>query len=192
MRMEEARDEGLTPVEAMRRWIGAPEDPEAGGIPEGSELLTAQDEDTLRAIVNPGCVRPAVDIGPPEQERHPDELSPFTLEKVGYPFLSESAVRCLPVTLKGVVLGYLWASEADDAADYEPCAAAAPAGLDAGLVWGPRLMRAWEEGLTPLQVLRRWKGEPEHPEAGGIAADAEERVVPSADALEELARQPDD
>ncbi|MFJ2203301.1 hypothetical protein [Streptomyces violaceusniger] len=190
MRMEEARDDGLTPIQAMRRWIGAPEDPEAGGIPEGSELLTVQDGDTLRGIINPGYVKPTVDIGPPEHERHPDELSPLTLEKTGYPFLTESAVRYLPVTLEGVVLGYLWASEADDAADYEPCAAAAPAGLDAGLVWGPRLMRAWGEGLTPLQVLCRWKGEPEHPDAGGIAADAEERVMPSTDALEELARQP--
>ncbi|MFI7101154.1 hypothetical protein ACIBK8_17490 [Streptomyces sp. NPDC050161] len=192
MRMERARAEGKTPIQAMRQWIGAPEDPEAGGIPEGSELLSADNEDALQEIVNPDYINPASDAKRPENVRDQDTLSPLTLENTGYSFLTESTVRYLPVTLDGAILGYLWASEVDDAADYEPRAAAAPAGLDAGLVWGPRLMQAWQEGLTPLQALRRWKGEAEHPEAGGITADAEERVAPTAEALEELARQPNE
>ncbi|MFD7106202.1 hypothetical protein [Streptomyces celluloflavus] len=195
MRMEQAHTEGLTPIQAMQQWIGSPEDPEAGGIPEGSELLTVDDDAILQEFANPGYVKPTTEMESrriPVHEQDQDGISPLTLEKSGYSFLTESAVRYLPVTLGETVLGYLWASEEDDAADYEPRAAAAPAGLDAGLIWGPRLMRAWEEGLTPLQALRRCRGELDHPEAGGISAHAKERVAPTTEALEELARQPDE
>ncbi|WP_157955309.1 hypothetical protein [Streptomyces noursei] len=195
MRMDQDRTEGLAPIQAMQKWIGIAEDPEAGGIPEGSELLVAEDEHALMEIANPDDSSP-VSSGKPDgklsREQYPETLASLTLEQTGYPFLTDSPVRYLPVTLRGKVLGYLWASEEDDAADYEPRAAAAPAGLDAGLVWGPRLMQAWEEGLTPLQALRQYKGEPEHSEAGGIAADADERVAPTTESLEELARQEDE
>ncbi|MER7984046.1 hypothetical protein ABTY53_00355 [Streptomyces noursei] len=193
-RMDQDRAEGLAPIQSMQKWIGIAEDPEAGGIPEGSEMLVVDDENALMEIANPDYSSPAADResdGQSSHEQHTETLASLTLEQTGYPFLTDSPVRYLPVTLHGKVLGYLWASEEDDAADYEPCAPAAPAGLDAGLVWGPRLMQAWEEGLTPLQALRQYKGKPEHSAAGGIAADAEERVAPTTEALEELARQAD-
>ena len=119
-----------------------------------------------------------------------DDLSPFTLEKTGYEFMTDSPIRYLAVTLGGDVLGYLWASETDDAADYLPRPDGGAVGLDAGYVWGPRLNRAHEEGLTPMELLLRWKGEPEHPEGGGILPHAEVRPAPSVDALEFIADSP--
>ena len=44
---------------------------------------------------------------------------------------------------------------------------------------GGRLNRASAEGLTPIEAIRQWIGAPEDPAAGGIAADAQARELPS-------------
>jgi hypothetical protein len=116
------------------------------------------------------------------------ELSPFTLRRRGYGFLTESPVRYLPVTRRGELVGYLWASVSGDAAHFVPRVGAGAEGNTAEYPWFLRLERAKEQGLTALEALRHWRGEPEHPRAGRIAADAIEQEAPNLDALHQISR----
>lgn len=36
-RLKRARDKGMSPAEAVRQWVGAPEDPRGGGVPADAE-----------------------------------------------------------------------------------------------------------------------------------------------------------
>lgn len=192
-RLDQAEAEGLTPLQALRRWVGEPEDPDTGGIAADAVELWAPDLRTLNELANPGHVEPPLDSDflpdgtPMDRSQGWEDLSPFSLDSSGYyPFLTESAVRYLPVTRRGEVLGYLWASETDDAAEYVERWAADADGFHAGGLWRSRLNQAKKEGMTPLEALRRWVGQPEDPEGGGIAADAMERGA-QLQALQELA-----
>ena len=131
------------------------------------------------------------DRGDPPEEAGPPpdaELSPFTLRRRGYGFLTRSPVRYLPVTRHGKLIGYLWASVTGDAAHFVARVDAGAEGNLAEYPWFLRLERAQEEGLTALEALRYWVGAPEHPRAGRIAADAIEQEAPSLDALHQSAR----
>jgi hypothetical protein len=105
-----------------------------------------------------------------------------------YADTTESAVRFVPVLKGAAVMGYLWAAVTDDAADYIPREDADVDGFNVSVEWVQRLRWAKANGLTPLQLLRRWVGEPEDPQAGRIEPDSE-REVPSLQALEELAEE---
>ncbi len=198
-RLEESQQEGQSAVESIEHWFGAPPDPVLGSVAEGTRLLSA-DYDELRARVNPERSEEPEEenivlgrYGSPEDPgREWDDPSTLDIEQTGYSFLSDGPVIYVPVTLRAMVLGYLWAADSEAAADYVPRVGAGPEGLDAGLVWGPRLVQAHEEGLSPLQALRQWRGRPEHPTAGGIAADAPEQEACDVDELESLARSTDD
>jgi hypothetical protein len=156
----------------------------------------------LEEQVNPGHVDPLKDFfdqyrvatlpdGTPIDRSRGWEptLSPWKLSDTDFPAVTEAAIRYLPVTRGDVVLGYLWASVADDAADSMERADAGEDGWNAGGIWVPRLREAANEGLTPLQALRKWKGAPEDPRGGAIKADAQEQEAPSLQALKELAGQ---
>jgi hypothetical protein len=198
-RLDEACAQGLTPLQAIRRWVGAPEDPRGGTIVSGAVEREAANPRELAESVNPGKVDPRdyddeaggtwPDGTPFDRSKGWENLSPFTLEKPGYSFLTESAVRYVPVTNAGEVLGYLWAAVDDDAADFVPRLPAEERGNLAMGPWISRLDQAKQEGLTPIEALRRWIGEPEDARAGGIAGDAEIREASSLEALKEIARQ---
>lgn len=193
-RLDQAEEEGLTPLQALRRWVGEPEDPEAGGIEAGAKEQRVPDLRTLEELANPGLVEPPFD----DDEFFPDgtpmnrskgwgDLSPFTLKLAAYRVQAEGAIRYLPVTRGRELLGYLWASDKENAAFFVKQTAA---GIDATYaigLWLSRLREAKQNGLSPLQALRRWVGEPEDSVGGCIAADAEEGEMSSVDALEELA-----
>ncbi|GAA2111824.1 hypothetical protein [Actinomadura alba] len=195
-RMRESYGEGLSALQALRRWQGAPEDPQGGAIAADAEEGEAASLAELYELANPGGDPPPDSLGP--EGTFPDgtpmdrskgwgDLSPFTLEKPGYSFQADSAVRYLPVTKGGEVLGYLWASGTEDAADYQRRLSAGAEGFRAGRLWISRLDQCKKEGLPPLDALRRWIGVPEDPEWGGVAADAQEQEAPSLDALKEIA-----
>ncbi|MGW2054200.1 hypothetical protein ACWCOZ_09805 [Streptomyces sp. NPDC001840] len=133
---------------------------------------------------------------------HPDEpplgrptefgdLSPFTLHRVEYLGATETIVHCFPVTLHGQMIGYLWASEAEseDAADFCAQRGTGAIGFDAGGTWRGRLKRARESGMSPLAAVRQWVGKTEDPRGGGVAADAEEKILPNSQAVQLLASQ---
>ncbi|MEU6033914.1 hypothetical protein ABZ801_00735 [Actinomadura sp. NPDC047616] len=200
-RLRAAATEGATPLGALRKWKGAPEDPEGGGITADAPEREAETLSELKELANPGWVDPLQDFlvetqvqawpdgTPMDRSKGWGPLAPMQLPETDYPALTEAAVRYLPVTRGDVVLGYLWASVTDDAAYYVERASAGDDGINAGGVWVPRLREAANEGLTPLQALRKWKGAPEDPRGGTIKADAREQQAPSLEALKERARQ---
>jgi hypothetical protein len=197
-RLREAYAEGAPALEALRRWVGAPEDPEGGGIAVEAQEREAASLADLYEVANPGSESPPEVAGPAgvfpdgtplDRSKGWGDLSPFTLERPGYAFQTDTAVRYLPVTKGGTVLGYLWASETEDAADYQRRVPAGADGFRAGGLWISRLDRCKQEGLPPLEALRRWVGAPEDAQAGGIAADAQEQEAPSLDALKAIAER---
>jgi len=184
-RLDQAGNYGFSPLQALRHWVGKPEHPTAGGIAAGAQEQRASGNAALARLANP----PRGEDTPTETEV--SEGLAYSGEgwdvQQGYDFLSAGPVRWLPITRRGEVLGYLWASETDYAADYIDRTEAGTAGLDAGEPWVSRLDQAAAEGLAPLQALRRWVGEPEDPVAGGIAAGAVEQEAPSVEFVQRLA-----
>ncbi|WP_157846310.1 hypothetical protein [Streptomyces anulatus] len=77
-------------------------------------------------------------------------------------------VSYLPVHGEGQILGYLWASDADTAASFEPRDEADLAGYHAGLVWLKRLQETFERGLTPSAALESFRNSPDDRTAGHI------------------------
>ncbi|MEU8941421.1 MULTISPECIES: hypothetical protein [Streptomyces] len=84
----------------------------------------------------------------------------------GYGRRASGPVRCVPVLGSTEVLGYLWASDAEGAASFEPCEAADLDGYRAGLVWLDRLREAYDRGLSPTAALVELGGNPGDPVAG--------------------------
>ena len=187
-RLDQAGDYGLSPLQAVRNWVGKPAHPVAGGIPADSQEQRASDREALERLANP--IRD-------EHEPSPSEISEglgysgsgWDVDQSGYDFLAAGPVRYLAITREGEVLGYIWVSEAGDAADFVHRAGAGSAGIAAGEVWMSRLDQAAAEGLEPLHALRRWVGEPEDSVVGGIAADALEMTAPSAAFVQQFAQE---
>jgi hypothetical protein len=171
-RLDQAESEGLTPLEALHRWVGEPEDPEAGGIPAGTAERWSPNVDVLADFANPT---------PAAEAKHGP----------GYASSADGPIRYLPITRGAEVLGYLWASGNTGAAGYVKRASAGTDGLRAGALWRSRLANAKEKGLEPLTALRLWIGAPPYLESGGIAADADEKEAPDLSSLQHIAKQPD-
>jgi len=189
-RLAESKRDGLTPVEALRRWIGVPGYLGFGGITTEAEEAEVPDLQALLHIAR----KP----GTPEQpKRLPSRAQPTLRELTSMPsplpnyrFLTDGPVRYLPVTRGSQVLGYLWAAESDDAADFMSRLDAEADGTYAQGWWIARLSEAHREGLRPLEALRRWAGGPEDPVGGGASVD--ERVAPNLLALKEVAGRGDE
>ncbi|MBT2399445.1 hypothetical protein J7E89_26655 [Streptomyces sp. ISL-100] len=56
------------------------------------------------------------------------------------------------------VLGYLWASDAEEAASFEPRDDALEEGYKTGLLWLDRLHSAYSRGLSPSRALTELAG----------------------------------
>ena len=87
----------------------------------------------------------------------------------------------------GVVLGYVWAGDEDDAAAYEPRQAAGPRGVNAGGSWVRRLRKAKEQGIRPSEALAELYGDPE-PGGNGRPLPGSLAEAPNAAAVEALAQ----
>ncbi|MGY1580043.1 hypothetical protein [Streptomyces sp. MN13] len=75
-------------------------------------------------------------------------------DSVGYKRSRADQVQYVPVIDGlGRTLGYLWASDADGAASFEPRDDAGEEGIKAGMVWLDRLHKAYERGLSPTQAI---------------------------------------
>ncbi|MEV0775760.1 hypothetical protein ACIBLA_33585 [Streptomyces sp. NPDC050433] len=118
------------------------------------------------------------------------DLSPFTLEQTEYRSRTETAVHCYPVSLGGQVIGYLWASDTEDAADFWPRRGMGAVGFDAGGPWRKRLKEARDAGFTAWEAVQLWLGEPEDPRGGCVLPGAEGLFLPNFRAVQLLARQP--
>ncbi|MEU0196827.1 MULTISPECIES: hypothetical protein [unclassified Streptomyces] len=74
--------------------------------------------------------------------------------RIGYGRTTDGEVRYVPVHgSQGELLGYLWASDADNAASFEPRDVGDNASYHAGLAWLERLRSAHDRGLSPSAAL---------------------------------------
>ncbi|AZM90402.1 hypothetical protein [Streptomyces sp. W1SF4] len=90
----------------------------------------------------------------------------------GYGRQASGPVRYVPVAGPQEVLGYLWASDAEGAASFEPRDAADLDAYRAGLVWLDRLQAAYDRGLSPSVALAELGRSPGDPVAGRPEAEA--------------------
>ncbi|MDQ7906557.1 hypothetical protein RB614_18745 [Phytohabitans sp. ZYX-F-186] len=200
-RLRQAEADGLTPSQALTRWVGAPADPQAGAIPADAVPREAASKRELRELANPGAPPDISELPPAPFGYLPDgtpldrsqgwEPKIATSSPRGRPrylAVTEGPVHYITVVKDGRTMGYLWASTSDNAASYER------RGFDVedNDVWGrwlARLDEAAAEGVAPLEAVRRLAGSTVD-EAG--AAEAREREAPSLAALKEIARAPED
>ncbi|GAA3969208.1 hypothetical protein GCM10023085_59410 [Actinomadura viridis] len=193
-RLAEAYEKGVPAPEAIRRWKGLPPDPQAGGVPGDAEEREAPNLSTLHATTAPSAPVPE---GPFVQDgAFPDGTPVDRSEGWGplagvvpptYSKETDAPVRYIPVTRRGTVLGYVWASVAGEAASYVGRRSAGRDAEVAAGLWAFRLSRCFAEGVPALEALRRCKAAPDDPLAGAIGHGAEERELPSLAALRELA-----
>ncbi|MFG3660008.1 hypothetical protein [Streptomyces sp. NPDC047706] len=120
------------------------------------------DEDVHFNLVSPG---------PPRYQNHTDK-----------------PVRYLTVVDKqdGVVLGYVWANDEDDAAAWEPRQVAGPRAFSEGSLWHARLEGAKGRGILPSQALAELLANPDGVK-GRVMPDSL-TDAPSTAAVEELAK----
>jgi hypothetical protein len=100
-----------------------------------------------------------------------------------YPAEAGGAVRYVPVTRGGEVVGYLWAEIDGEAASFRATVGDNMDGLGVSAAWDRRLRESYAEGLTPLAALRQWIGAPEDPRGGGISPDVEVKEAASETAM---------
>jgi hypothetical protein len=99
---------------------------------------------------------------------------------------TDKPVRYFTVVDKqdGTVLGWVWASDEDDAAAWQPRQAGGPRAANEGGFWIRRLRDAKERGLLPSQAFAELYGTPETAGKGrplpGSLADAPNAAVVKA------------
>src|SRR4051794_6095617 len=89
-----------------------------------------------------------------------------------YANTANGPVRYLAVANQNGVIGYLWASDPDDAAGYEYLRSAGDDAANAGVPWYQRLRAAKAAGLPPSQALDRLAAEPGDPTIGRVVRDS--------------------
>ncbi|ORT59281.1 hypothetical protein [Streptomyces sp. CB03238] len=121
-----------------------------------------------------------------EVPRRTDQmLARLPSDAVSYSLETESPVEFVEVAVGDRVIGYLWASDVDDAAGYEPRTPAGDDAVDAGPTWLTRLSDAKNRGLSPTQALRDLSAWPDDSQAGAIVP-ASLRQASSLEDLQEL------
>ncbi|WP_329566915.1 hypothetical protein [Kitasatospora sp. NBC_01266] len=88
----------------------------------------------------------------------------------------------------GVVLGYLWAAEHDDAAGFLPREEAGDFADNAWVSWIGELRERKQRDLTPVQALAELSDGVGHANYGWVVAGSE-ATAPSLDALNQIAGQ---
>ncbi|WP_411148398.1 hypothetical protein [Streptomyces sp. A30] len=107
--------------------------------------------------------------------------------RIGYRRMAEGDVRYVPVQGgHAAVLGYLWASDFENAASFEPRDVGDDVTYRAGLVWLERLRSAHDRGLSPSAALAELSAMPDEKGAGRVDPASEPCIV-GLDSLRELA-----
>ena len=101
-----------------------------------------------------------------------------------YPRATDGAVRYVPVSMSGRVMGYLWVATDDDAADFLPRDEAGDDALNVDVVWVARLRASRKRRAPAAEAFAFWlaNGATEGMTLGEAAEAA------SLDALHDLAR----
>ncbi|WP_239694812.1 hypothetical protein [Streptomyces sp. DvalAA-19] len=92
--------------------------------------------------------------------------------RIGYKRSTEGPVYYVPVLGSHGVLGYLWASDAGEAASFEPRDVSDDESYKTGLMWLDRLRDAHDQGLSPTEALTELTSglEPGKPQTIELAA----------------------
>lgn len=196
-RLEETYQMGLVPAEAIRHWLGKPEDPLFGGIAGDAEQGEARTIQELALRLNPDHPLgdgPWVQDGtfpsgsPEDRSEGFSAIAPAPTST--YSDETASAVIYLPVNLKGAIVGYVWASVSDEAAGYISRAAVGNVGVVAGGLWRARLIDAHKTGLSALDAVRRCRSLPANaPGTFGVIEPIPEQQAHTLDELRMLAGQ---
>ncbi|UZK56205.1 hypothetical protein NEH16_20795 [Streptomyces drozdowiczii] len=90
----------------------------------------------------------------------PRQYDEFThaprLGRIGYKCTAEGVVQYVPVLGGHGVLGYLWASDAENAAGFKPQDVGDDETYHAGLHWLDRLHTAHDQTLAPAEGLQQF------------------------------------
>ena len=105
-----------------------------------------------------------------------------------YARATDGPVQYVAVATGDVLLGYLWASEQEDAAGFVPRAAAGDDGLNASVAWTLELRARKERDLPPVQALAELADGVGHANYGWAVAGSAE-VAADLAALKALAGQ---
>lgn len=97
--------------------------------------------------------------------------------RIGYRRTAEGEVRYLPVESERGLLGYLWASDGEKAASFEPVNVDDDIVYRAGLVWLERLESAHERGLSPAAAFEELSGLPDEGGAGRVVTSEPPRTT---------------
>lgn len=195
-RLDAACKQGLRPVDAVQRWVGAPEDPIGGYIPADAPVPDAPNLDALYQRTNPGG--PAAP-GPLIQDGEFPDGTPVNRAQgwgplvsapaTTYPSTTDSPVRYLPIIKSGNLIAYLWASTTNDAAGYLPRAAAGRTAQIAAGLWKLRITEGYEQNVPPLEILDRCRAFPEDHMSGMIQPNVPDAELPTVQQLVNLAQQ---
>lgn len=200
VRLDQAHAEGLTPTQALTRWIGAPPDRMAGAIPADATLTEAPNWIALDQQLNPGSP-PDVTTLPRAPWGYLRDGTPLDRSLGWEPKIATSSprlpphylavidgpVRYLTVTRAGRAVGYLWAAVEGNAASYEKRGHEVEDN-QVKAIWLERLDQAAERGLPALEAVRGYAG---WQDDGAGAVGTEEREAPSLEVLQQIARTPD-
>ncbi|MFD3619298.1 hypothetical protein ACFWWT_29440 [Streptomyces sp. NPDC058676] len=98
--------------------------------------------------------------------------------RIGYRRTVEGDVRYVPVKDdRGDVLGYLWVSDSEPAASFEPQDVGDDTVYQAGLIWLQRLRSAYDRGLSPAAALVELSAMPDEKGAGHVDPTSEPRTA---------------
>ncbi|MFE0546527.1 hypothetical protein [Streptomyces sp. NPDC058891] len=98
--------------------------------------------------------------------------------RIGYRRTADGNVQYVPVrNPRGEVLGYLWASDAENAASFEPRDVGDDATYRIGLTWLERLRAAFDRGLLPSDALAELSTLHGDNGAGQVAPASESRTT---------------
>ncbi|MFI6870182.1 hypothetical protein [Nocardia sp. NPDC050406] len=183
--LKECYRQRLTPVEALRYWVGKPEHPQYGGISGDAELGEAASiQELFESLNRLGSHAAPLGDGPLVQdgtypdgtpaEKDPDAEPVLPLWLPGYASTTTTPIEYLPIEHlhRGYlrpevrdrrILGYIWASTTEDAAGYLPRTSAGRRGDYAGDLWRERFRRCRTDGLSAIEALRRIRHMPNKP-----------------------------
>lgn len=192
-RLSKDDEEGFGPIDSIRRWKGVPSQPGVGGIPQDARLHTCADLDELSRLLNPGHEPEKDTVNERLQDTHMlygRDWGPFVTKRVdtGYRVLARGEVLYRPVRMEGTIIGFLWASDAENARGYEPRPAAGPAAWRAESWWIDQAAEVAARGLTPVGALRERIGMPEDPVGGRLDSSDDELIIASTRDLRQIAR----
>jgi hypothetical protein len=196
-RLRESYRQRMTPLDAVRQWRGAPAHPRAGAIP--ADAVEAEITG-IRALFQQAYPdRPPMDDADIVDGTYADGR-PVGFSQGRGPVLHSTPPRYrnetdAPVSYReitdsrGLLIGYLWASPAEDAAGYLPRRAAGEMAFWASGLWEYRLNEAHAEWLSPLEALHRYETAPVDGPYGGISRESPVLEAGSLAELRALAEQ---